>query len=387
MRKIAVFTATRAEYSLLYWLMKAIHADDDLQLQLIVSGSHLSPEYGQTSQEIESDGFLIDARVEMLLSSDSTVGIVKSMGLGLIGFSDALARLQPDILVILGDRYEALAIAQAALIMTIPIAHIHGGEITWGAYDDAIRHAITKMANVHFSATETYRRRIIQLGEHPDTVFNAGAPGLEQMMKAPTYSFDALRTAFNLALKQPYFLVTFHPETLTENNGEEGLTALLNVLEQMPEYDVLMTYPNADNGGYRLIQMMQKFQIAHAKRVYFVKSLGRQYYRSALSHAHGVIGNSSSGIIEAPLFGIPTVNIGLREKGRLAAASVIHAHANFSSIQDAVIKALNPVFREMCRTVTNPYGDGHVSEKIVSVLKQCRLSTLKHFQDIGLSYA
>ncbi|MDP3560510.1 MAG: UDP-N-acetylglucosamine 2-epimerase, partial [Legionellaceae bacterium] len=300
MRKIAVFTGTRAEYGLLYWLLKAIQNDNELVLQLIVSGMHLSPQYGETWREIEADGFSIDATVEMLLSSDSSVGVVKSMGLATIGFADALARLQPDLLVILGDRFEALAVAQAALIMNIPIAHIHGGELTLGAYDNSIRHAITKMALLHFVAAQEYYARVVQMGEEATNVFNVGAPGLEHIVRNERLSFCELKQSLDIDLRQPYILVTYHPVTLDAQPTAMVFETLLNILDEKRDHCVLFTYPNADNHGYTIIQKLEQYCRDNPKRAFAVKSLGYKRYLSAVEHADVVIGNSSSGIIEVP---------------------------------------------------------------------------------------
>ena len=387
MRKIAVFTGTRAEYGLLYWLIKAIHKDSELELQLIVSGTHLSPHYGETWREIEADGFKIDAKVEMLLSSDSPVGVVKSMGIATIGFADVLERLNPDILVVLGDRYEALAIAQAALIMKIPIAHAHGGELTFGAYDDAIRHAITKMASIHFVATEAYRRRILQLGEDASNVFNVGALGLEHVLKTERYSMALLVENLQLPLKQPYFLVTYHSATIGDESIEDTFKALFHMFAELSNYQILFTYPNADNGNHRIIQLLEQYCQEHSEQAYVVRSLGYKRYLSAISHAEVVIGNSSSGIIEAPSLGVPTVNIGLRQEGRLAADSVIHAEANYLSIDAAIKRAMTPAFKAICQNSTNPYGDGEVSARILPILKTHHLPIIKKFHNLDLQNA
>ncbi len=382
MRKIAIFTGTRAEYGLLYWLMKAVQNDSDLTLQVIVTGMHLSPQYGDTWREIEADGFAIDATVEMLLSSNTAVGVVKSMGLATVGFADALSRLQPDLLVVLGDRFEALAVAQAALIMNIPIAHVHGGELTLGAYDNSIRHAISKMASLHFVAAEEYRRRIIQMGEEAANVFNVGAPGLEHVTNVERLSFDKFAQDIRGPLQQPYFLITYHSVTLDQTPAESAFKNLLSVLDDRPDHTILFTYPNADNGGYAIIQMLERYCQQNNKRAFAVKSLGYKRYLNAISHADVVIGNSSSGIIEVPAFGIPTVNIGLRQKGRLAAESVINCEDNYAAIQDAINKALTPAFKDSCRDVSNPYGDGDVASRILAVIKEQQLSTMKQFQDL-----
>ncbi len=387
MRKIAVFTGTRAEYGLLYWLMKAIQADPDLALQVIVSGMHLSPQYGETWREIVADGFEMAATVDMMLSSDTPVGIVKSMGVGTIGFADAFARLKPDILVVLGDRFEALAAAQAALIMAIPIAHIHGGELTLGAYDNSIRHAITKMAALHFVSAEAYRSRVIQMGEEPARVFNVGAPGLEHVTRTERLSFHDLTQSLERPLQQPYFLVTYHPVTLANDSIELEFAAVLRVLDDYPTHHVLFTYPNADNGGHRIIRMIEPYCQAHPNRAFVVKSLGYVRYLSAVAHADAVLGNSSSGIIEVPAFGVPSINIGLRQQGRLAAASVLQADAGYESIANAMHQALTPAFREMCRHALNPYGDGQVAARILAVLKSADCSTLKYFYDWDVDHA
>lgn len=382
MRKITVFTGTRAEYGLLYWLLKAIDKDDDLILQLIVTGMHLSPQYGETWREIEADGFTIDAKVEMLLSSNTPVGIVKSIGLGTIGFADALFRLKPDILVVLGDRFETLAIAQAALIMNIPIAHIHGGELTLGAYDNSIRHAITKMSSIHFVAASEYRSRIIQMGEESSNVFNVGAPGIEYISKRDRLSFNELTDSLNIPLTQPFILVTYHPATLDSQLPEVAFEILLEVLHEQRGHHLLFTYPNADNGSYTIIQKLERYCQLNNERAFAVKSLGHTRYLNAISHAEAIVGNSSSGIIEVPSLGIPSVNIGLRQHGRIAAESVIHTDTSYSGIQKAINQALDPSFKDFCKNVVNPYGDGKVASRILSVLKSHKLTTIKQFQDL-----
>lgn len=381
MRKITVFTGSRAEYGLLYWLMKAIQNSDDLQLQIVVSGMHLAPQFGETWKEIEADGFTIDAKVEMLLASDTPVGVVKSMGLASIGFADALSRLNPDIVFLLGDRYETFAFAQAALIMKIPIAHAHGGELTLGAYDDAIRHAITKMASLHFVSTEVYRQRVMQMGEQTDSVFNVGALGLEHVKKTALFSFPQLVDVLQFSLKKPYFLVTYHPVTLANQPVEETFAALLRALDDWPQYQVLFTYPNADNGGQSIIQMLETYCNANPERAFAIKSLGYKKYLSAVAHAEVVIGNSSSGIIEVPAFGLPTVNVGFRQKGRLAAESVLNCDDGYLPIKDALKNALDQTFKQQCQNMTNPYGNGEVAARIVPALRNYELSTIKSFQD------
>lgn len=382
MRKIAVFTGTRAEYGLLHWLMKDIQSSAELKLQLIVSGMHLSPEFGNTWQAIEQDGFQIDEKVEMLLSSDTPVGMAKSMGLGSIGFADALARLQPDILVILGDRFEALAIAQVAVALQIPIAHLHGGEITEGAIDEHFRHAITKLASCHFTATDTYRRRVIQMGEDPDRTFNVGALGLEPLRRTPRLTLAQLRTALNFTLEQPLLVVTYHPVTAGNEAPLESFDALLAALDHFPDHQLVITYPNADAGGRLLIDRLQAYASTQPTRVLAVPSLGLQRYLSIAALADAVIGNSSSGIIEIPSLCKPTVNIGSRQQGRLAADSVIHCEADRASIEQAIQKALSPVFQEHCKTVRNPYDQGNTSGKILEQLRHLALPRTKRFHDL-----
>lgn len=378
MRKISVFTGTRAEYGLLYWLLKDIQQDFELELQLLVSAMHLSPEFGMTYQQIEADGFTITEKVEMLLSSDSAVGTAKSMGLGIIGFADALERMKPDVLVILGDRFEALAVAQAAMILRIPIAHIHGGEITEGAYDDAIRHAITKLSLLHFTSTETHRNRVIQLGEHPSRVFNVGAVGLDHLQRSKLMTVKELATSLNFKLEQPYLLVTYHPVTLASEPAVESFNNFLNALDQFPNHQIILTYPNADDGGRAIIPLLEAYAKKRPQRVLAIPSLGQLRYLSAVKHAAAVVGNSSSGIIEVPSFKVPTVNLGERQKGRLAASSVFSC----PSTTKAIVKTLQTALEKDLSQVANPYGKGQASEAILEQLKLANLSVVKTFYDL-----
>ncbi|WP_420229176.1 UDP-N-acetylglucosamine 2-epimerase [Psychrobacter sp. ER1] len=344
MKKIAVFTGTRAEYGLLYWLLKDIQAHRSLELQLLVSAMHLSPEFGMTYKQIQSDGFKITEKIEMLLSSDSAVGTVKSMGLGVIGFADALNRMKPDLLIILGDRFEALAAAQAAMILRIPIAHIHGGEITEGAYDDAIRHAITKLSLLHFTSTDAHRNRVIQLGEHPNRVFNVGAVGLDHLQRTELMSINNLSTSLNFNLDKPYFLVTYHPVTAAFEPAKESFLNLLQALEQFPRHQIILTYPNADDGGREIIPLLEEYAAKSPERVLAIPSLGQKRYLSAVKHAQAVVGNSSSGIIEVPSFKVPTINIGERQRGRMAAKSVISCPPTTTAIFKALNSSLKMIF-------------------------------------------
>ncbi|MGR5557287.1 UDP-N-acetylglucosamine 2-epimerase [Vibrio fortis] len=381
-QKVAVFTGTRAEYGLLFWLLKDIQSDPDLALQLLVSGMHLSPEFGETYQQIEKDGFKIDEKIEILLSSDSAVGTAKSMGLGVLGFSDALARLQPDVLVILGDRFEALAAAQTAMIMRIPIVHLHGGEITEGAYDDAIRHAITKLSYLHGTSTDEYRQRVIQLGEAPERVQNVGAIGLDHLKRADFMSVDELAQSLEFPLAKPFFLVTYHPVTLGDEAPEASFQALLDALEAFPEHQVILTYPNADDGGRRIIPMLEAYAASQPERVLAIPSLGQVRYLSAVKHATAVVGNSSSGIIEVPAFDVPTVDIGARQKGRLAAKSVLHCEANHADIERAMLSAVARDYKEPTEAIDNPYGQGNTSGKVIEMIKTLDFNPCKTFHDL-----
>lgn len=383
MRKIAVFTGTRAEYGLLYWLLKDIEAAADMQLQLLVSGAHLAPEFGLTVEQIKKDGFAVTEQVDMLLASDSAVATVKSLGLGVMGYGEALARMQPDVLVILGDRYEALGAAQAALLMRIPILHIHGGEITEGAYDDAIRHAISKMSLLHATATESYRQRVIQLGEQPERVVNVGAIGLDHLQRSPFMSVAQLSESLEFDLTNAdYAVFTYHPVTLADEPGESTFTAITQALNAYPDLKVVMTYPNADEGGRKLIPLIEQYAREHPARIKVVPSLGQQRYLSAVKHAAVVIGNSSSGIIEVPSFAVPTVNIGARQQGRIAASSVLHCAATSEAITAAIAHALELKHSGQLTKVTNPYGQGNAVDKIMALLRTEHLSTVKTFYDL-----
>lgn len=382
MRKICVVTGTRAEYGLLYWLMKEIQDDTDLQLQLIVTGMHLSPEFGLTYKTIEEDGFIIDARVEMLLSSDTPVGIAKTIGLGVIGFADALDRLKPDVMIVLGDRYEILAAAQAALVARIPIAHIHGGETTEGAIDESIRHAITKMSHLHFVAAEPYRIRVIQLGEHPDTVFNVGAVGIESLNRLQLLDRVQLEQCIDFELGTTCFLVTYHPSTLGAIEPRSAMQALLGALHHFPDASIIFTKPNSDTDGRILGQMIDEYAQYNEGRVAVFTSLGQIRYLSAMKLADVVIGNSSSGIIEAPACGTPTVNIGERQSGRLKADSIIDCQETTESIVTAIKTALSVQFRSGIEQGVSLYGYGDSARQIKDQLKQARPAYTKRFYDL-----
>ena len=385
MKKIAVFTGTRAEYGLLYWIIKGIAEADQAELLLYVGGMHLSPEFGKTIKQIEADNFTITDKLEFLLSSDTPVGIAKSMGLALIGAADILDRTKPDLLIVLGDRFESMAICQAAMVAQIPIAHIHGGETTEGLIDEAVRHSITKMSHLHFTATEEYRQRVIQLGEKPSNVFNVGAPGIDSIKALNLLSREELSTSIDFDVtKTPYMVVTYHPVTLSCDGAVEDLKQLLIALREYPDHKFLVTYPNADTHGRALIPFLESFKDELQGRVLLIQSLGQLRYLSALKHCDLVIGNSSSGLIEAPTFKIPTINIGNRQKGRLAGDTVINCDGDKNSILRAITESLSKSFKEKCSYSSNPYGEGDSSKNILSTIFTTDLDGLvfKSFFDI-----
>ena len=383
-KNIAVFTGTRAEYGLLYWLLKDIQSDSELNLQIIVSGSHLSPEFGNTFLEIQKDGFEIDEKIEILLSSDTAVGVSKSMGLGVLGFTDALNRLNPDILVILGDRFEALAAAQTAMILRIPVFHLHGGEVTEGAYDESIRHAITKLSYLHGTSTDEYRKRVIQLGEAPERVKNVGAIGLDHIKRSKLMTLKKLEQSLNFHLTKKFFIVTYHPVTLGDEDPVKSFNALLAALEDFPEHKVLITYPNADDGGRTIIPLIEKYAAKNPTRVKAIVSLGQVRYLSSVKYSSCIIGNSSSGIIEVPAFDIPTVNIGVRQKGRLSAQSVINAKPIYADIANAINFALNQKYKITEEPIINPYGQGDASSQVIEMIKNSSYERCKNFFDLEI---
>lgn len=385
-RKICVVTGSRAEYGLLSQLIGFIKEDPALILQTIVTGMHLSPEFALTYREIEQDGITIDAKVEMLLSSDSNQGITKSVGLGLIGFADALTHLEPDLIVILGDRFEMLAAAQAALLFRIPIAHIHGGETSLGAYDEAIRHAITKMSTWHFVAAEPYRKRVIQMGELPERVFNVGAPGLDNLKQQNFMSRETLEGSLEMTLKAPIFLITYHPVTATRDSFCNELDVLFEALDSFPDTTLVFTHPNADSDGRIMISKIEAFVQKHSNRAKSFASLGRLRYLSLMRYADVVIGNSSSGIIEAPYFHKATVNIGSRQDGRLKASSIIDVPLQQQLICQAIEKSLSDAFTKTLHETQSLYGEGNASLQITEQLKKPIPSLSKLFFDLRHEY-
>jgi len=367
-RKICAVTGTRAEYGLLYWLMKSIEDNPMLELQIIATGMHLSPEFGLTYREIEKDSFTINRNIEMLLSADTPSAISKSTGLGLIGFADAYNELDPDIVVILGDRFELLAASTAALYAKIPIAHIHGGETTTGAFDEAIRHSITKMALLHFVAADEYLKRVIQLGENPKRVFNVGGLGVDAIRKTELNTKKKLMDNIGIQFAEKNLLITYHPVTLEKQTSQKHFQLLLDVLSEMEDIYLIFTMPNADSDGRIIKKMIDEFVLSHKERSIAFTSMGHLNYLSTLQFVDGVVGNSSSGLTEAPTFKIGTVNIGDRQKGRLKAKSVIDCKPTKKSIQNAVDILYSKDFQEMLPSVNNPYGEGNATQKIIDVL-------------------
>lgn len=375
MRKICIVTGSRAEYGLLSGLMRAIQNDSDLELQIIATNMHLSPEFGLTYREIEADGFTINKKVIMLLSSDTANATAKSVGLGFIGFADAYEDLNPDIVVVLGDRYEIISAVSTALFYKIPVAHLHGGEITEGAYDDCIRHAITKMSHLHFTSTEAYRKRVIQLGENPNRVFNVGAPGIENIKKIPMMSKAELESTLNgFTIGSKSLLVTYHPVTLEHSTAEEQIINLLAALDEFPEYKLIFTLPNSDTDGRIIIQLINDYVAKNKERAVAYPSLGLKRYLSALQYVTAAVGNSSSGIIEVPSFGIPTLNIGDRQKGRMAAESVVHCGTEKQEILDGLHTILSSEFQTAI--VKNPYEGSNTTQDILHILKTYPLEGL-----------
>ncbi len=387
MRKICVVTGARSEYGLLQWLMKEIQTEPGLELQVIATGMHLSPEYGLTYKLIEADGLIIQEKVEMLLSSDTPVGVTKSIGLGVIGFAEAMHRLKPDIIVVLGDRFEIFAAVQAALVARIPVAHLHGGETTEGAIDESIRHAVTKMAHLHFVANDNYRQRVIQLGENPERVFNFGAIGIDAIRRQELLSREEFEKAVGMKLGEITFLVTYHPATLGADDPADAMQELLDAFENFPNARIIFTKPNADTGGRAICRMIDDYVAANGENTVAHTSLGSLRYLSAIKYVDVVIGNSSSGLIEVPFFKKPTVNIGDRQKGRMRASSVIDSEENTAAIVSAIRTALSPDFQRRLKQVVSPYGEGNTAARIVEVLKEVDIGDIltKKFYDIQVA--
>jgi len=382
-KKICIFTGTRSEYGLLKPLIEELQNEPTIELQLLITGMHLSAEFGLTYKEISLEGFSRVERVEILLSSDTPIAVSKAMGLGLISFAEAFDRLKPNLIIGLGDRFELFSAVSAALVSRIPVAHIHGGEKTEGAYDEGFRHAITKMSHLHFTSTEEYRRRVIQLGENPKHVFNVGALGIDNIKKMKLLSLKELQKPISFKLDKPFFIVTFHPVTLEKNTSEMQFSELLKALDYFSDYKIIFTKPNADNDGRIIIKMIDDYVQNNKHRCIGFESLGQLRYLSSLKHAEMMIGNSSSGLIEMPSFKKPTVNIGDRQKGRIIPKSLIQCVPKEDKIIKAINQGLSKEFRVKCGDNINPYGDGTASRKISEVLTGFDFNNLikKHFFD------
>ena len=382
-RKICIVTGSRAEYGLLRPLIDNIKNSDQLKLILIVTGMHLSPEFGLTISEIENDGFMVTDKVEMLLSSDTPSSISKSIGLGLIGFSDKFNFYKPDLLVILGDRYEIFAAAISALISCIPIAHIHGGESTEGAIDESIRHSITKMSNLHFVAAKKYQQRVIQLGETPENIFNVGSLGIDNINKIKPLSKNKLQNLLDFEFGSKNLMITFHPVTLELDSSANQFQELLDALFELEDISLIFTMPNSDSNSRIIMQMIEEF-CKERKNSKHYKSLGQLNYLSCLNYVDGVVGNSSSGLIEVPSFKKATVNIGNRQKGRLKAKSIIECSPDKNSIIKAINKIYTKDFKKQLESVVNPYGNGGACETITKIITEIKLDDIlkKNFYDI-----
>ncbi len=381
---ISILTATRAEYGLLKPIIAKLNTIDAFDVRIVATGAHLSTEFGLTYKEIEKDCFVIDKKIEILLSSDTPSSISKSMGLAMISFADYFENLNPDLLIVLGDRYETLAVVTTAMNHRIPIAHLYGGETTEGAIDESIRHAITKLSYLHFTSTDEYRNRVVQLGEHPNRVFNVGAIGIENILNEKLLQKEDLESELNISLSKPYAVVTFHPVTLENNSSEEQIKSLLEVCKEYNNLNFVFTKANADAEGRIINQFIDRYAREN-ENIYAFTSLGMRRYLSVLKYCSMVIGNSSSGLLEAPSFGIPTINIGDRQKGRLQASSVINCKPTQGNIKQALDLALSDKFAQEAKKTVNPYGNGDTSNKVVEVIKEYvinnRIDLKKKFYD------
>jgi len=383
-RKICVITGTRSEYGLLYWLLKEIQDSNDSELQIIVTGSHLLPEFGETYLDIERDGFFINKKVDMLLASDSSIGIGKSMGLTMIGFSDAYAEIKPDIIVVLGDRFEIFSAISAATVARIPIVHLSGGETTEGAFDESFRHSITKMAHLHFVSTNEYKSRVIQLGEDPERVFNVGSFGIENINKLKLLSRADVEKSINFKLGKINFLVTYHPVTLEDLTSERHVLNLLSVLDTIQDAHIIFTQANTDTGGKLINRIIGNYVKSNPSTSVFFKTLGQLRYLSVMQYVDGVVGNSSSGLVEAPSFNIGTINIGDRQQGRVKSESIIDCGPSRDEIQKSFDLLLSEKFKRSISNMKNPYEQGNPSKKIYKIIKSFPLNGIlkKKFYDI-----
>ena len=383
MRKICVITGTRAEFGLLRPLIELIINNKELQLQLIATGMHLSPEFGYTLNEITEAGFKVDKKVECLLSSDSPIGISKTIALAISGFADALDELAPDLVLVLGDRTEILGAVIATAMTNIPIAHLYGGETTEGAYDEAIRHSITKFSHLHFTSTEIYRKRVIQLGEHPNTVFNVGAIGLDAIKKLRLLDRASFEQAIGFKLNEKNILITYHPVTLEKETPMETFQNILTALDELPNSTLIFTHANSDKNGRIINKMITEYVNSHKDKAVHFSSLGQLRYLSALQYVDFVIGNSSSGMTEVPAFHIPTINIGDRQKGRINCESIINSNNSLEDIKKSITFALDKTFRKKIQQQELLYGNGTAAEKIFQIIKEHNhISIKKSFYNI-----
>ncbi len=384
---ISILTATRAEFGLLKPLISKLNLTEDFEVKIVVTGAHLSPEFGLTYREIENSDFIIDEKIEILLSSDTSSAISKSMGLAMISFADYFSRIKPDMLIVLGDRYETLAVVMTAMNQSIPVTHLHGGEITEGAVDDAIRHAITKLSYLHFTSTEEYRNRVIQLGEMPERVFNVGAIGIENILNEKLLTKNELLNSLNITDTKDYAVVTFHPVTLENGSAEIQSIELLEALKEYKNLNFIVTKANADKDGRVINELIDKYAKEN-DNIFGFTSLGVVRYLSSLKYCKMVIGNSSSGLIEAPSFNVPTINIGDRQRGRLQATSIINCEPLKAEVIIAIETALSNDFVEVAQGTKNPYGDGKTTDKIIAELKKYLLNNeidlKKKFYDIRI---
>ena len=384
---VALVTTTRAEFGLFYWLIKALAEQPDIDFKLIVTGTHLSPEHGMTVNEIIESGIKVDEKVEILLSADTASAKSKATGLACLQFADVFERIEPDLLLLLGDRFELLGICSAAVIQGIPIGHFSGGELTQGVIDELVRHAVTKLAHFHFVSNIQHQQRVLQLGEQPEHVFNVGVLGLEHFHKTQRLPLHELSEQLSFEFKSPFFLFTFHP--VINDNGlslTEQVDVILQALNTFPEYQVLMTYPNADQGGNEIRKLLTDYEATQANRVKLVTSLGFKRYLSAIQHCELVIGNSSSGLIETPSFHKPTVNIGCRQQGRLQGETVINSSISVAEITKSIKQALSESHKLKCQKAHNPYGDGHTVDKVLEIIRTIELTPYmnKLFQNISI---
>jgi len=385
-KKVCIVSGTRADYGLLRKLISLLNDSDKYELQFIVTGAHLSKKFGETYKEIEKDGFTINYKIDLHLSNDTPIGIGKSTSIGVIGFGEAFETLKPDLLIVLGDRYEILAAVISAMFARIPIAHLHGGELTEGAIDDGIRHSITKLSHTHFVSTEEYRNRVIQLGEDPNKVFNVGGLGVDSIKSEKLLSRSDLEKVLNIKFSKKNLLITFHPVTLEKDSSSDQVSELLNALMELNDTTLIFTMPNADLGNNVIFNLIKYFVDNH-EHAYSFNSLGQQNYFSCISHVDAVVGNSSSGILEVPTFKKGTINIGDRQKGRVQAKSVINCSPTKSDIQRAIDYLYSNQFQNSLAKVKNPYGDGGASKRIINILNKINFEKVikKEFFDLKMS--